>query len=288
MLKWFYKKKINAVLTAITILLLSLTPFTYQNVFATTGSVAKDQQVEIIIKIMTANKYSYTFLICYDTDDFTIEDDYLEILVGPVAGNWLTPSYNGGRKDIADLSVTSVSDVIGKSGSHVVTAYSSGNFPSGERPAAGTDIFKCRLTAKQAVDITDDSFYVGATVAGTNYEISSVKILDGSGSNEPQTSAYTLTATSADTNLEVNESFNVDVRLSADPAVDNWASLQADLLYDGAYVAPGADVLSYDRDGVMISQESDGQVRLLISREGEATAVGPDGVSVVRNCEIIT
>jgi hypothetical protein len=119
----------------------------------------------------------------------------------------------------------------------------------------------------------------GLTLNGEDYD--SYSFTAGSITIGSASPLYTVTADSTVTEIEAGESFNVDVKLAANPAVENWASLEAYLRYDGARVAPGDGVLPYDQGGVMISQENDGQVKLYISREGGATAVGPDGVSVV-------
>jgi hypothetical protein len=274
MLKSF-QRKLSFALTAITVLLLLLSLFAHQDAFATNGDIAEGQQVEIVIKVMTNSKYSYTLLICYNIDDFTMDDDSLKILVGPVAGSWLTPTYNSSRKDIENLGVAHQS-VEGKSGSHVQAQYASSAFPSAERPIAGTDIFKCRLTAKRAVNIDDDSFYVGTGIGGTAYEISDVTILDSGGATAP---AYTIAATSgkaSNATATVGDVFDVDIAIAADPAVTNWASLQTYLNYNSARVTPGA---LPSANGLVVSQESEGKLR--ISRTGEPTAVDANGVTVV-------
>jgi hypothetical protein len=89
--------------------------------------------------------------------------------------------------------------------------------------------------------------------------------------------AYTVTA-AGDETATVGASFDVDISVAADPAVDDWAALEADLTYDDALVTPG---ILPNSGGVTVSQ-ADGEIKLKISRTGAPASVDEDGVSVVR------
>jgi hypothetical protein len=107
----------------------------------------------------------------------------------------------------------------------------------------------------------------------------SVRVVSTSGSgNQDPASLYTVTPTSSDKSVAVRGEFNVNVDLSAVPAVNTRGSLQAYLLYNAALVTPGTLPTAAD-NGIVVSQDSAG--KLLISRLTSQSTVDEDGVTVV-------
>jgi hypothetical protein len=104
-----------------------------------------------------------------------------------------------------------------------------------------------------------------------------VEIGDGGGSS----AQYTVTAT-GDTSAEVGDTFDVDINLSASPAVTDWKSLETYLKYDETYVTPGTLPINItgETGNVLVTKVND-EIKLFISRTGNATSVDEDGIPVV-------
>jgi hypothetical protein len=96
------------------------------------------------------------------------------------------------------------------------------------------------------------------------------------GGSDPA-SPYTVTAVSDSAAVTVEDVFAVDVRLSADPAVNDFAAMQAYLTYDGELADP--DVTGARPDGIIVSEEAEG--RLFISRTGAPASVDENGAVIV-------
>jgi hypothetical protein len=242
-------------------------------------------EIKIATDAVTTTPYT-NFYLLYDTDVFSYIESSLkgindvsgatvEVLKFDVIFNATATSANGGEAFRSTHIMAS--RIHEKSGMRftVVT-----NDTTGE-------IASLKLKVKDDIVIENELQYsLAAYCSGNNYEATVstspativLSSVSDPGNSDPQPSAYTVTADSTVTEIETGESFDVDVKLTANPAVDNWASLQADLIYDDDFVTPGT--LPIEGNGVKVSKD-DGQVRLSVSRTGDPTSVGESGVTVV-------
>jgi hypothetical protein len=250
-------------------------------------SKAPGDDVDVIISVNSSQlggkdvRYQAVFFIEYDMNAFDFVD-------AEGIDKWVGASLNNVERNGNGSGFGSESIANSGYGYNINTPTSS---ISTFTPAPdGTDVLKVTLRIKAEAELGTYNFRcyaksggLGAALGFVTVTPASVEVAQGGGGSDP-VSPYTVKAVSESAAATVGDAFNVDVMLSADPAVSGFASMQAYLNYDAALTAVTGDLDALQSEGLTVSEDPDPDKpgQLFISRTGDSIPVDAEGVSIVR------